>query len=208
MGARRRAPAVMCAMNRIDMSKYSSPLGRANRVARALWRAVWLLLFRPTPVPMFGWRNFLLRAFGARMGRGVHVYPSCRIWAPWHLAMGDYSCLSFGVDCYCVDKVSIGPHAMVSQYAFLCTATHDDSDPHMRLVTAPITVADQAWVCAGAFVGPGVTVGQGAVLGARSSAVRDIEPWKVCAGSPARVLRDRTVREPGQPEGAAGTAAG
>jgi len=107
--------------------------------------------------------------------------------------MGDHSCLSHYVDCYCVDRVRIGAHATVSQYSYLCTATHDESDPHMRLLTAPITIEDQAWVCADVFVGPGVTIGQGAVVGARSSVFRDLPAWKVCYGTPAHDVRDRIV---------------
>jgi putative colanic acid biosynthesis acetyltransferase WcaF len=108
--------------------------------------------------------------------------------------MDEFSTLSSDVDCYCVAMVSIGAHATVSQYAFLCTATHDVADPHMRLVAAPILVADQAWVCAGAFVGPGVTVGQGAVVGAMAVAIKSVSPWTIVAGNPAREIRKRILR--------------
>ena len=127
----------------------------------------------------------------AKIAKSVHTYSSCRIWAPWNLEMGDHSCLSHYVDCYCVDKVKIGAHATVSQYSYLCTATHDESDPHMRLLTRPIVVGDQAWVCADVFVGPGVTIGQGTVVGARSSVFGDLPAWKICYGSPARPHRER-----------------
>lgn len=109
--------------------------------------------------------------------------------------MGDHSCLSHYVDCYCVDKVSIGAHATVSRSSFLCTATHDESGPHMPLLTAPITIKDQAWVCADVFIGPGVTVGEGSVVGARSSAFSDLPAWHVCYGTPAKPVRPRVVRE-------------
>jgi len=135
----------------------------------------------------------LLRMFGASIGKGAKVMPSVKVWAPWNLRMDEYSCLSHYVDCYCVDRISIGAHATVSQYSFLCTATHDTADPHMGLVTGPITIKDQAWICADVFVGPGVTVGEGAVVGARSSVFRDLPAWKVCRGTPARPVRDRTL---------------
>ena len=179
---------------KVDLSEYSSSISGGNRLARAVWGVVWILFFRPTHRICFCWRNFLLRLFGAKIGEGVHVYSSCKIWAPWNLVMDDYSCLSDSVDCYSVDKISIGAHATVSQYSFLCTATHDCSDPAMRLVTKPITISDQAWVCADVFVGPGVTIGQGAVLGARSSVFKDVPPWKVSAGNPAKVIKDRDMR--------------
>ena len=113
--------------------------------------------------------------------------------------MGQHSCLGPHVDCYNVAPVEIGANVIVSQYSYLCTATHDDRDPGMRLVTQPITIADAAWVCADAFVGPGVRVGKGAVLGARSSAFKDLEPWKVYGGIPARLLRDRVLKSGSQP---------
>jgi putative colanic acid biosynthesis acetyltransferase WcaF len=178
----------------VDVSRYQNRLGRRNQLGRALWRLVWLLLFRPSPSPCFGWRRFLLRCFGARVGKKANVYPSCRIWAPWNLEMGDYACLSHDVDCYTVDRIYLGPHATVSQYSFLCSASHDISDPHMRLITAPITVGAGAWVCAGAFVGPGVTIGEGAVVGARAVVTRNVEPWAVVAGNPARLIRTRRLQ--------------
>lgn len=181
---------------RVGPDECPSPHSLGNKLARAAWGVAWLILFRPTPSPLHAWRTWLLRAFGARIGRGVKVFPSTRVWAPWQLTMDEFSTLSPDVDCYCVAPVKIGAHATVSQYAFLCTATHDVADPHMRLLTAPITVGDQAWICAGAYVGPGVAVGQGAVVGARAVVTRDVPAWMIVAGSPARVLRPRVIRDP------------
>lgn len=171
-----------------------SPHGWRNKAGRVLWGVVRVVLFRPTPRFMDGWRRFLLRCFGARIGKGARILSSARVWAPWNLEMGEFACLGEAVDCYCVDKVSIGAHATVSQYTFLCTASHDIADPHMRLITAPIAVGDQAWVAADVFVGPGVCIGQGCVVAARSSVFKDLPAWKVCAGTPARVVRDRFLR--------------
>lgn len=170
-------------------------LSLGNRFARTVWDSVWLLLYRPTPRVFHPWRCLLLRLFGARLGKAVHPYPSARIWAPWNLEMGDHSCLSEQVDCYCVDKIRIGAHATVSQYSFLCTASHDYRDPSMPLVTAPITIGDRVWVTADVFVAPGVTIGEGAVITARSSVFSDIEPWVVASGNPAKRVKPRTVAE-------------
>lgn len=174
-----------------------------NKAGRALWAAAWRLLFRPSPAFCHGWRRAILRLFGARVGRGAKVLPSARVWAPWNLTLGDYACLSHDVDCYCVAAISVGAHATVSQYSFLCAASHDPADPHMRLVTAPIEIGDQAWVCADVFVAPGVRIGQGCVVGARSSVFGDLPPWTVCHGSPARPVHPREVRpaapSPGEP---------
>jgi putative colanic acid biosynthesis acetyltransferase WcaF len=170
------------------------PLSPRNKLARTLWNGVWLLLYRPSPVLLHGWRRFLLRLFGGRIGRGAHPYPSAKIWAPWNLEMGDYSCLSHNVDCYCVDRITLGAQSTVSQYSFLCTASHDYTDPAMPLTTAPITLGDRVWITADVFVAPGVTIGDGVVVTARSSVFHDIEPWTVAAGNPARPVKPRLLR--------------
>lgn len=170
-------------------------LSAANKVGRALWQVVWLVLYRPTPRIFHPWRCLLLRLFGARLGKAVHPYPSARIWAPWNLEMDDHSCLSEWVDCYCVDKIRIGAHTTVSQYSFLCTASHDYESPGMPLVSAPIALGDRVWITADVFVGPGVTIGDGAVVTARSSVFSDIPAWMVARGNPARPVRARNLRE-------------
>lgn len=107
--------------------------------------------------------------------------------------MGDHSRMGDHARCYCVDKVSIGAHAMVSQFSYLCSASHDITKRKMPLITAPIHVEDQAWVCADAFVGPGVTVGQGAVVGARAAVFKDVPPWTVVGGNPAKFIKKREI---------------
>ena len=178
---------------RPDLPHYSSPEPGQNRFVRALWGVVWRLLFRPSPRIAHRWRCFLLRCFGAHIGRGCAVYPSARIWAPWNLVMEEVSALGDYVDCYCVDRVRLGAHATVSQYSFLCTASHDIQCPQMRLVTAPIDLGPGTWVCAGVFVGPGVTFGEGAVAAARAVVVRDVPSWTVVGGNPARFLKQREI---------------
>jgi putative colanic acid biosynthesis acetyltransferase WcaF len=165
-----------------------------SRLARLAWNVVYVLLFRPSPVPFHAWRCALLRLFHARVGRGAHPYPRCRIWAPWNLTMGDHSCLAGRVDCYSVAQITLEAHATVSQYAYLCAATHDYDDPAFPLVARPISIGPHAWVAASAFIGPGVTVGEGAVVGARAVVVRDVAPWAVVAGNPARFLKWRRSR--------------
>jgi putative colanic acid biosynthesis acetyltransferase WcaF len=178
----------------VDVSRHVSWYSTGNKAGRVLWHLVWLFLFRPTPRPFFAWRRFLLRCFGARIGARVHVYPAAKIWAPWNLEMGDHSCLAGDVDCYCAGQITIGAHATVSQYSYLCAAGHDISDPHMKLFTAPIRVGQGAWICADAFVGPGVSIGEGAVVAARAVVVKDVEPWTVVGGNPAKFIKKRELR--------------
>src|ERR1044071_3098203 len=145
-----------------------------DRFMRVMWCGIWTALFRLSPTPMFAWRRVILRLFGAKVGRGVHVYSSARIWAPWNLEIGDNSCLGPFTHCYSVDRIIIGEHSTVSQFAFLCTAGHDIQDPQMRLTHAPIYVGDGAWVAADAFVGAGVRIGDGAVVGARAAVFKNV----------------------------------
>lgn len=178
----------------LDLAHYQNRHPMGAKIARAVWSVVWLLLFRPTPRGvLYGWRRFLLRMFGAKIGKGVNVLPSCKVWQPWKLTMGDYSCLSEDVDCYSVDEVLIGDQVVVSQGAFLCCASHDISSPIMELTYKPIVIESQAWVAAKAFLGPGVTVGEGAVVGACAVVTKDVEPWAVVAGNPARFVKRRSI---------------
>ena len=175
------------------MNKLLSPhnISLGNKFARSIWQIVWLLLYRPTPRLFNAWRCFLLRLFGAKLGKSVFPYPSARIWAPWNLDMGDYACLCEGVDCYCIAKISIGAHSTISQYSFLCTASHDYSKASMFLVAAPITIGDRVWITSDVFVGPGVTIGDGVVVTARSSVFNDLPPWTVARGNPAAPVKPR-----------------
>ena len=170
-------------------------LSIGNKVARALWQIVWLFLYRPTPRLFHPWRCMLLRLFGARVGKSVHPYPSSRVWAPWNLEMGDHACLSEGVDCYCVAKISIGAHSTVSQYSFLCTASRDYSKTSMPLVAEPINIGDRVWITADVFVGPGVTIGDGAMVTARSSVFSNLPPWVVARGNPAVPVKPRKIND-------------
>ena len=186
---------------RINATHRRPDLSFGNKGLRALWQTVWLLFYRPTPKVLHGWRAFLLRLFGAKIGAPAYIYPSSRVWAPWNLTMGNHSTLADGVDCYCVDKVTIGSFSTVSQYSYLCTASHDYLDPailtqpQMPLLTAPITIGDRVWVTADVFVGPGVKIADGVVVLARSSVFTDLPAWSVAAGSPAKVMRERKLHD-------------
>lgn len=149
------------------------------------------ILFRYSFRTLFGWRRFLLRAFGARIGKQVNIYRTACIEQPWNLEIGDWSAIGEDARIYSLGKVMIGRRVTISQHAHLCAGTHDYTDPSLPLIRAPITIGDDAWICADAFVGPGIAVGPGAVVGARAVAVKDVPPWKVVAGNPARVVKDR-----------------
>lgn len=179
---------------KIDLSQYKNSLSRKNQLIRMLWMIVWRLLAHPLPRRVGnGWKRFLLRLFGAQVESTATIYSTAKIYYPAHLEMGAYSCLASDVDCYNVAPIRIGANTTVSQGTFLCTASHDISDPFIPLITAPIVIEDQAWIAADAFIGMGVTVGQGAVVGARSAVFKNVEPWTVVGGNPAKFIKTRIV---------------
>lgn len=165
-----------------------------NRIMRVVWDLAYLLFFRFTPRPLHGWRVFILRCFGAQIGQHCHVYPKVKIWAPWNLEMHDYSCLANDVICYTQARITLQERAIVSQGAHLCTGSHDYNDPDFPLFARPISIGKDAWVCADAFIGPGVTVGEGAVLGARAAAFKNLQAWQVYSGNPAQPVKQRQIR--------------
>ena len=178
----------------IDLSKYHNALSRRNQVVRMLWTIVWGLFARPLPRSLgSGWKRFLLRLFGAKIDSTAIVYSSAKVYYPANLIMERYACLASDVDCYNVAPIHIGANTTVSQGAYLCTASHDITNPLTPLITAPIIIEDQAWVAAGAFISMGVTIGQGAVVGARTAVFKDVEPWTVVGGNPSKFIKYRIL---------------
>jgi putative colanic acid biosynthesis acetyltransferase WcaF len=163
----------------------------SNRAGRVLWFLAWALLFRPSPRPAHAWRAALLRLFGARLGRGCRIYPQVTVWAPWNLVCEDVVLVANGVTIYNPERITLRSHCVVSQQAYLCGAGHDIDDPAFPMVSERIELGRYAWICARATVCAGVRVGDGAVLALGGVACRDLEPWTVYAGVPARVVRQR-----------------
>ena len=178
---------------RVDRAACPSSHSAANKLARLLWQVAHLMLFRPSPWFWHAPRRALLRLFGAKVGKHVQIMPSVQIWAPWNLALGDHATVGSGVDLYDVDRIEIGAHATLSQRAFLCTATHDVDHPNMPLKTAPIRIGAGAWVCAEAYVHPGVAIGVDAVAGVRAVVLHDVPPGQIVGGNPAKFLRLRKL---------------
>ncbi|WP_018614250.1 putative colanic acid biosynthesis acetyltransferase [Segetibacter koreensis] len=163
-----------------------------NRVGRVLWGVV-NVFFRFSPIPFYGWRSLLLKILGAKVGKGVHVYPAVKIWAPWNLVLEDECGIANGAILYSQGKITIGRRAVISQGVNLCGGTHDYTKIGFPLVTKPISIGDYAWVAAEAFVHPGVKIGVGCVIGARSVVTKDMPDWTVCAGHPCEPIKERRI---------------
>jgi putative colanic acid biosynthesis acetyltransferase WcaF len=164
-----------------------------NRARRVVWNLCRALLYRPSPRALHAWRAFLLRCFGATMGPSCHFYPASKVWAPWNLICADQVTVADGAEIYNPATTRFGSHAILSQDAFICGATHDYDSPAFPLLAYSMSIGAYAWVCARASVGPGVNVGEGAVLGLGSVASRDLEPWTIYAGVPATKIKDRKL---------------
>lgn len=162
-----------------------------NRIARLIWNFISAIFFRFSPNPLHGFRCFLLRLFGAKVGKSVHVYPGVKVWAPWNVVLSDECGIANGVILYSQGKITIGRRAVVSQGAHLCAGTHDYNDPGFRVITMPIVIGDQAWVAAEAFIHPGIEIGEGCVIGARSVVTKNMPAWMICAGHPCKPIKER-----------------
>ncbi len=163
---------------------------RSVLFARIAW-AVAQPLLRVIPRQLSGLRNAVLRLMGAKIGRRVKIYPSAKIAFPWNLEIGDDSIIGWNCTIYCLGKVRIGDNCIISQGAHLCAGSHDYSHPNLPLLTPPIEIGPQSWICAEAFVGPGVCIGYGCIVGARSVIVKNLPALSIAAGNPARVIKSR-----------------
>ena len=172
-------------------SAYASPWSWRVRMATLLWDVGWLLLFRPTPKVLSGWRVLLLRLFGARMRGRPFVASSVRIKYPWNLTMEHRACLGDRVHVYNLGSVRIGARATVAQDCYLCGGTHDLTDEALPLMVGEIRIGADAFIGAGSFINPGVRICDGAALGARSVVTRDLPPWQVCVGHPCKPIKPR-----------------
>ena len=179
--------ALDIAGNRLDR-KYT----RSEQVQRVLWAAVHPI-FRFSPRLLPGWRRLLLRLFGAQIGRQVLIDPRTSIFLPSLLVVGDESAIGPDVRLYNLGALTIGEQVTISHGAHICGGSHDHRDPRLPLIRAPITIHRCAWICADAFVGPGVSIGEGAVVGARAVAVKDVPAWQVVGGNPARAICNREL---------------
>jgi putative colanic acid biosynthesis acetyltransferase WcaF len=179
----------------VNSDTFSGPsFSLGNRLMRLSWLFVERLIFSKIPAPFHGTRAAILKIFGAKIGKGSHVYPGVKIWAPWNLEVGEEAGIANGVILYTQGRIVIGKRAVVSQGSHLCSGTHDYEKAGMPLICKPITIGDYAWVTTEVFIHPGVTVGDGAVIGARSVVNRDVPEWTVCSGHPCKPIKPRNWR--------------
>ena len=175
------------------LTKFKLPKNFRDRSALIvqLWWATDFFLFKLSPQIMYGWRRFLLRLFGAKIGKGVIIRPSASITYPWKVNIGDCSWIGDNVKLYSLGEIEIGSNVVISQKSYLCAASHDYTKEDFPIWSKKITIEDECWLATDVYVAPGVTIGRGTVVGARSSVFKDLPTTKVCVGSPAVVIKDR-----------------
>ena len=200
-----RTPSGRPAQTYQELSRFRLPPNFRGRsaVMVQLWWLVQASLFRLSPQLLYGWRRFLLRLFGARIGRHVLVRPTVEVTYPWKLEIGDHSWIGDGVVLYTLGTIHIGAHSVVSQKSYICTGSHDPHRIGFDIFALPVWIGDQCWIASDVFVAPGVSVGDGAVIGARSTVFDDMPAGMVCRGNPAVPVRPRHAgdREAGLVEG-------
>ncbi|WP_405607799.1 putative colanic acid biosynthesis acetyltransferase [Polaribacter sp. Asnod1-A03] len=166
-----------------------------NKISRVLWMLCSIFFFKPFKPRLFKkWRVFVLRCFGANVSWKAMVNANVKIWAPWNLTMGDYACLGPNVDCYNQGHITIEANTTISQKSYLCASSHDFTSVKNELFLAPIHIANNVWVAAGAFIGPGVTIKEGAIVGAKAAVFKNVEDWTVVGGNPAKLIKKRVLK--------------
>lgn len=179
---------------RIDLYKVKSTTPRKVKILRALWSLFQLPFLPHTPSVLSPLRVALLRLFGAKIGPACFIGPGVKVWVPWNLTLGECSAIGFDTEIYNFAPVIIGRHVVVSQHNYVCSATHDYTHPHFPLISKPIHIRSQSWVASGCLISPGVTIGEGAVIGARSVVTKSMPDWMVCAGSPCKPIKARVIQ--------------
>jgi len=177
----------------VDLNQFKSELSFSHKLLRVVWGIIWFCFFLPTPRPLYAWRRFLLRLFGAKIESGVRITGTTKIYFPPNLTLKKNAVVGPHVDVYCVAPITVGENSMVSQYSYLCSASHDYTLDHLPLIASSITIGNQAWVCARAFVGPGVSIGDGSVVAACAVVVKNIDENVVVGGNPAKVIKERSA---------------
>jgi putative colanic acid biosynthesis acetyltransferase WcaF len=186
-----------------DLRRFRLPAKFRGRSAIAvqLWWLVQATLFRMSPQVCYGWRRFLLRLFGAKIGRDVRLRATVEVTYPWKLEIGEHSWIGDEVVLYTLGPIHIGANSVVSQRSYLCTGSHDPASLAFDIFALPIWIGDECWVAADVFVAPGVSIADGAVIGVRSTVLDDMPAAMVCYGSPAVPVRARQRREDGATPG-------
>jgi putative colanic acid biosynthesis acetyltransferase WcaF len=176
-----------------DLSLFKIPKkfrGR-SKIFVQFWWIIYAIFFRLSPQFLYGWRRFILRSFGAKIGKKVIIRPSVQITYPWKVKIGDFCQIGDDVVLYSLGEIEIGNNVVISQRSYLCTGSHNHLKIDFPIYAEQITINEQCWLGTDVYIAPGITIGTGTVVGARSSVFKDLPPYKICFGSPVKIIKDR-----------------
>jgi len=182
--------------NLIHLDQYEPPglpTGGAALWKQLLWFFIGDRLVQTYFIPMSGFKVWVLRRFGATIGRGVRIKPGLRVKFPWLLTIGDHCWLGEQAWLDNIEPIVIEDHVCISQGVYLCTGNHDWSDPAFRYLSKRIHIESGSWIAAKAVVGPGVTIQQGAILTLGSVTTQSLDPMTIYAGNPAQPMKLRVI---------------
>jgi putative colanic acid biosynthesis acetyltransferase WcaF len=166
-----------------------------NAITVQIWWIIQATFFAGSPQFLYGWRRFLLRLFGAKIGKNVIIRPSAKITYPWKLTIDDNSWIGDDVGLYTLGEIEIGKNTVISQKSYLCAASHDYTKETFDIYEQKIVIEDEVWIATDVFIAPGITIGMGAVIGARSTVLSDMPAGMVCVGYPAKPIKPRIVKQ-------------
>lgn len=178
----------------MESPNFRSPFSLKNKLLRLFYNIFWAIFVNPFPAKSARkWKIFVLRSFGAKIHSTSIIYSNSKIYMPWNLVMKEYSCIANNVIIENPSKVEIGAHSIISQYSYLCTASHDIRNNDFPQFSEPIVLGERCWVCARCFIGPGVNIGDGAVVGAASSVFKNVDSWNIVGGNPSKYIGKRII---------------
>jgi len=178
-----------------DLTKFKLPMNfrGKNAIIVQLWWLVQSTFFRLSPQFMYSWRRFLLRSFGATIGKKAIIRPTVKTTYPWKVKIGDFSWIGDDVTLYSLGEIEIGKNVVISQKSYLCTGSHDYAKSNFSIYSKKITIEDECWIAADVYIAPGIKIGKGTVVGARSSVFKDLQKGKIYIGSPAKFVKNREI---------------
>lgn len=176
-----------------DLAQYKTPktFRGKSKIMVQFWWFINAICFKHSPQILYGWRRFILRCFGAKIGKNVIIRPSVKITYPWKVKIGDNSWIGDDVVLYSLGNITIGKNSVISQKSYLCTGSHDYKKNDFPIYSSSILIEDECWLATDVYVAPGITIGKGTIVGARSSVFKNLPSGKVCVGNPARPIKNR-----------------
>ena len=178
-----------------NLSQYKNPKNfrGKSKITVQIWWLVQATIFKLSPQVLYSWRRFLLKCFGAKIGKHVIIRPTAKITYPWKVKIGDYSWIGDDVVLYSLGEIEIGSNTVISQRSYICTGSHDYTKIDFPIYAKKTLIDDECWLATDVYVAPGVIINKGVVVGARSTVLSNLDSYSIYVGSPAKFLKKREL---------------